>query len=37
MRQEKARIIENKKIAKDVYKMVLEAEIASLCRPGQFI
>lgn len=37
MRQEKARIIENKKIAKDVYKMVLEAELASLCRPGQFI
>lgn len=34
MRQEKARIIENKKIAKDVYKMVLEAELASCAVPA---
>lgn len=31
------KIIENKKIAKDVFKMVLEGDTSSITNPGQFI
>lgn len=31
------KIIENKKIAKDVFKMILEGDTSSITNPGQFI
>lgn len=32
-----SKILSNTRIARDVYKMILESEIASLAKPGQFV
>ncbi|MGM9960720.1 MAG: dihydroorotate dehydrogenase electron transfer subunit [Allobaculum sp.] len=37
MKESKARILSNTPIAKDIFKMELETEIATLAKPGQFV
>lgn len=37
MNKSKYKIIENKQIAKDVFKMILEGDTSEITRPGQFI
>ncbi|MDO4467215.1 MAG: dihydroorotate dehydrogenase electron transfer subunit [Bacillota bacterium] len=37
MRQEIAKILSNKEISKDIYKMEIQCEMASEAKPGQFI
>ncbi len=37
MNKSKYKILENKQIAKDVYKMLLEGDTSAINRPGQFI
>lgn len=37
MNKSKYKIVENKQIAKDVFKMVIEGDTTSIVNPGQFI
>lgn len=37
MNKSKYKIVENKQIAKDVFKMIIEGDTTSIARPGQFI
>lgn len=37
MKSEKFKILENKQIAKDVYKLVLEGNTSEITKPGQFV